>query len=176
MYTETERSSGWQPWYSKLRRLQRIPGLSPWRHFSFCVKMMTSSNENIFRVTGHLCGEFTGPRWFPRAKASDAELWCFLFICVWINGWVNNREAGDLRRYRAHCDVIVMKDLSHILPGHSIPGQLCVSMSSPGQLAPSPATPSHVRLRLLTPSWPQGFEQVDHWPHCDQAPSAAMSG
>ena len=30
------------------------------------------------------------------------------FICVWINGWVNNREAGDLRRYRAHCDVTVM--------------------------------------------------------------------
>ena len=25
-------------------------------------------------------------------------------ICVWINGWVNNREAGDLRRYRAHYD------------------------------------------------------------------------
>ena len=27
--------------------------------------MMTSSNGNIFRVTGHLCGEFTGLRWFP---------------------------------------------------------------------------------------------------------------
>ena len=39
--------------------------------------MMTSSNWNIFRVTGHLCGEFTGPRWIPRTKASDAELWCF---------------------------------------------------------------------------------------------------
>ena len=39
---------------------------------------MTSSNGNIFRVTGHLCGEFTGPRWIPRTKASDAELWCFL--------------------------------------------------------------------------------------------------
>ena len=25
-----------------------------------------------------------------------------------INGWVNNREVGDLRRYRAHYDVIVM--------------------------------------------------------------------
>ena len=24
--------------------------------------MMTSSNGNIFRVTVHLCGEFTGPR------------------------------------------------------------------------------------------------------------------
>ena len=31
-----------------------------------------------FRVTGHLCGEFTGHRWIPRTKASDAELWCFL--------------------------------------------------------------------------------------------------
>ena len=30
------------------------------------------------------------------------------FTCVWINGWVNNREACDLRRYRAHYDVIVM--------------------------------------------------------------------
>ena len=31
-----------------------------------------------YRVTGHLCGEFTGDRWIPRTKASDAELWCFL--------------------------------------------------------------------------------------------------
>ena len=28
-------------------------------------------------------------------------------ICAWINGWVNNREAGDLRRYRVHYDVTV---------------------------------------------------------------------
>ena len=41
--------------------------------------MMTSSNGNIFRVTGHLCGEFTGHRWIPHTKASDAELWCFLW-------------------------------------------------------------------------------------------------
>ena len=63
--------------------------------------MMTSSNGNIFRVTGHLCGEFTGPRWIPHTMASDAGLWCY--------GGVNNGEAGDLRRHRAHCDVIVMK-------------------------------------------------------------------
>ena len=43
--------------------------------------MMTSSNGNIFRVTGHLCVEFTGQRWIPRTKASDAELWCFSLIC-----------------------------------------------------------------------------------------------
>ena len=32
----------------------------------------------------------------------------FSLICVWINGWVNKREAGDLRRYRAHYDVTVL--------------------------------------------------------------------
>ena len=30
--------------------------------------MMTSSNGNIFRVTDHLCGEFTGHRWFPTQR------------------------------------------------------------------------------------------------------------
>ena len=34
-------------------------------------------NGNIFRVTGHLAGDFTGPRWIPRTEASGAELWFF---------------------------------------------------------------------------------------------------
>ena len=38
--------------------------------------------------------------------------WCgplmFSLICTWINGWVNNREAGNLRCHCAHYDVIVM--------------------------------------------------------------------
>ena len=44
----------------------------------------------------------------------------FSLICVCINGWVNNCQAGDLRRYRAHYDVTVMRlwksgsgDLTH---------------------------------------------------------------
>ena len=37
-----------------------------------CRNMMTSSNGNLFRVIGDLCGEFAGPR-------SDAEIWCFLW-------------------------------------------------------------------------------------------------
>ena len=36
-------------------------------------------NWNIFRVTGYLCGEFTGPRWIPHTKASNVEFWCFLW-------------------------------------------------------------------------------------------------
>ena len=36
--------------------------------------------------------------------------WALMFssTCAWINGLVNNREAGDLRRHHAHDDVIVM--------------------------------------------------------------------
>ena len=40
---------------------------------------MTLSNGNIFRVTGPLLGEFTGHWWILLTKASDAELWCFLW-------------------------------------------------------------------------------------------------
>ena len=75
--------------------------------------MMTSSNGHIFRVTGHLCREFTGNRWIPRTMASDVELWCFLWSAPLIN-WANNREAGDLRRHRAHFDVIVMNKMHEI--------------------------------------------------------------
>ena len=68
--------------------------------YGIAIFMMTSSNGNIFRVTGLLCVEFTGHWRIPRTKASDAELWSF--------GWVNNREAGDLRCHHAHYDAIVM--------------------------------------------------------------------
>ena len=44
---------------------------------------MTSSNgRNIFRVTGPLCGEFTGHWWIPLTKASDVELRCFLWSAL----------------------------------------------------------------------------------------------
>ena len=70
--------------------------------------VMTSSNGNIFHGTSPLSGEFTSHRFIPLTKASYAKLWCFPLICAWINGWVNNREAGDLRPHRAHYVVIVM--------------------------------------------------------------------
>ena len=40
--------------------------------------------------------------------AQVEECLMFYLICGWINGWVNIREAGDLRGRRAHYDVIVM--------------------------------------------------------------------
>ena len=52
---------------------------TPWRSFDVTVIMMTSFNGNIFRVTGAVREESTGHRWIPFTKASDAELWCFLW-------------------------------------------------------------------------------------------------
>ena len=69
--------------------------------------MMTSWNGNISRVIGHLCGEFTGYLWIPLTKSQWCGTFMFSLICAWINGWVNNRGAGDLRRHRTHCDVTV---------------------------------------------------------------------
>ena len=54
--------------------------------------MTTSSNGNTFRVTGPLCGEFTGHRWIPLTKVSDAELWYFFDLCL------NKRLSKQSRR------------------------------------------------------------------------------
>ena len=49
-------------------------------------------------------GEFPAQR--PVTRSFD------VFFDLRLNDdWVNNREAGDLRRYRAHYDVIVMTDV-----------------------------------------------------------------
>ena len=45
-------------------------------------------------------GEFPEQR--PVTRSFD------IFICAWINGWVNNRKAGELTRRRAHYDVTGM--------------------------------------------------------------------
>ena len=80
-----------------------VPKLSrvwPWHLY---IHMMTSSNGNIFRVTGHL-----SPVNSPRKGQWRGAL-MFTLICAGINGWVNNREAGDLRRNRGLYDVTVMQ-------------------------------------------------------------------
>ena len=64
--------------------------------------------ETFFRVTGRLCEELTGPDEFPAQRPVTWNFDFFSLFCVRMNDWVNNREAGDLRRHRGHYDVIVM--------------------------------------------------------------------
>ena len=55
----------------------------------------------------------------------------FSLIGAWINGWVNNREAGDLRRHRVHYDVTVMRYFLWLHWSRSSdPGRrMCVNLS-----------------------------------------------
>ena len=58
----------------------------------------------------------------------------FYLICVWINGWAKNWDAGDLRCRRAHYDVTVMK--CHVrwcpMPGNQQPWYwMCAICQSP---------------------------------------------
>ena len=64
--------------------------------------MMTPSNGNIFQrywpfVRGIHRSSVNSPH-----KDQWGGALMFSLICAWINGWVSNREVGDLSRNRAH--------------------------------------------------------------------------
>ena len=92
---------------------------------------MTSSNGNTLQwryngrdsVSNHQPHDYLPNRLFrPRSKKTSklrvtglcagnspvTGALMFSLICAWINGWVSNGKAGDLRRHRARYDVIIM--------------------------------------------------------------------
>ena len=75
-----------------------------------------SSPDDVIKFK-HFPRHWPFVRWIHRSPVNSLHkgqwrgAFMFSLICAWINLWVNNREAGDLRRYRAHYDVIVM--ISH---------------------------------------------------------------
>ena len=70
--------------------------------------MVTSSNEKHFpRYWPFVRGIQQWPVNSPHKGRWRGAL-MFSLICAWTNDWANNREAGDLRRHRAHHDVTVM--------------------------------------------------------------------
>ena len=125
-----KRESSWrnrwrQSWHHDNSRFSMIPNtyddVVKWKHFS---------------VIGHLCGEFTGPRWIARTKTSDAELWCFLDLRLnkrlskqtW--GWWFETLSRPLWR---HGNV-----QKHIILGYSkTPRQACAIMMVADALAPN---------------------------------------
>ena len=68
--------------------------------------MMTSSNGNIFRVTGLLCGEFTGPGEFPAQRPVTRSFEVFFDLRpnkplskqLW--GWWSETPSSSLWRHR----------------------------------------------------------------------------
>ena len=95
-----------------------------WRHNGWH-RRLSSYQPSVPPVTRKLASWWrhqmgTFPRYWPfvwrihrsPANSSHKGQWrgavLFSRICAWINGWVNNREAVFLSRYRAHYDVIMM--------------------------------------------------------------------
>ena len=69
--------------------------------------MMTSSNGNISALLA-LCGGNSPVTGNSPHKGQWRGAFMFSLICAWINGWVKNHEAGDLRRHRAHYVATIM--------------------------------------------------------------------
>ena len=82
--------------------------------------MMTSSNGNIFRVTGPLCREFTGTGEFPTRRPVTRSF--DVFFDLRLNKRLSKQSCCDLRRYRAHYDVIVMTHWDVVITQSSIDG------------------------------------------------------
>ena len=101
------------------------------------IYMMTSSNGNVFlRYWPFVRGIHRSPVNSPHKGQWRGAL-TFL-ICAWINGWVNNREAGDFRRHHAHYVVTVMT-------AHAVTNkQLCCSDQKPGS-----QKQSHIKFHVI---------------------------
>ena len=99
----------------------------PWRQHDDVIKW-----KHFPRYWPFVRGIHRSPVNFPHKGQWRGAL-MFSLICVWINGWVNNRETGDLRRYRAHYNVTVM-----VWRGFSQPKYWKKSISSSDMCAQNP--------------------------------------
>ena len=110
------------------RKHQRSPSLA----FGWFPSQKASNTDNVsiwwhhhlFSLHQHINVWMTKWKHFPRYwpfvrginrssvnspyKGQWRGVLMFSLICAWISGWVNNGEAGDLRRHRVHYDVTVM--------------------------------------------------------------------
>ena len=69
-----------------------------------------------------------GNLWSP-VNSPHKRLWrgavMFSLICAWTNEWANHKDAGDLRRHRAHHDVTVMNSIYRLSLYNRLRGEKC---------------------------------------------------
>ena len=107
------RYGGNEPWQSMpltfIRHDFPSPNLDSWNH------VITIEHDDVIkwkhfpRYWPFVREIHRSPVNFPHKGQWRGAL-MFTLICARMNGWVNNREAGDLRRYLVHYDVVVMVD------------------------------------------------------------------
>ena len=104
---------------------------------------MTSSNGNIFRVTGPLCGEFTGPGEFPAQRSVTRSF--DVFFDLRLNEWMSKQPWGWWFETLSwslwcHCNVdtleqpsvgnFSLKNGSIYIIGHFVSASICLNDSS----------------------------------------------
>ena len=150
-------SSPWISWHNKKLSYMfyltiQISNISVWIYFVCIYSMMSYSQEPIENIRQMFWREWWKvevhdnvikwkyvPRYWPlvrrihrsSVKSPHRGHWrgvlMFSLIYGWINGWVKNGEAGDLRRHGDHFDVIIMKNsrllinLYHIFHDFAVP-------------------------------------------------------
>ena len=121
---------------------EMLTSLMPW----WCHQMETFS-----ALVAICAGNHRSPVNSPhKGQCPGASM--FSLICAWINAWVNNREAGDLRRYCSHHDVTVMANMANtsdmIVPtAFSVPGVFYYSY--PGSLFTTQSLSHHQMSRSI---------------------------
>ena len=105
----------WSCWWSGRRTPHwRIPIARAPIHIYWSVLTCNFTNHDDVIKWKHFPRYWPFVRWIHRSPVNSPHkgqwrgAFKFSLICAWINRQVNNREAGDLRRYRAHYDGIVM--------------------------------------------------------------------
>ena len=126
------------------------------------------------------------PRYWPFVRGIHRSPLMFSLICTWTHGYVNNRDAGDLRRHRAHYDVTVItiwklvpeSTIQHIMPCMNSTRPLDIYMlpSQMGEEARPQAAPVGLKVEqaltsaemnaelvcpLGTPNFPPGTRDYD---------------
>ena len=102
-----------------------------YRRPSYCDYIWPQFDRHIFLSYGHLVNWLIAYAWWRHQREHFPRYWPFVrgihwspvnspykgqwrwalmssLICARISGWVNNGEAGDLRRHHAHYDVNIM--------------------------------------------------------------------
>ena len=124
-------------WYSWLLAFPLVSIYSWWRH----------QMETFSALLGICAGNFhRSPVNSPHKGQWRGDL-MFSLICVWINGWRNNREAGDLRRHPTHCDLIVMSALKRSQWRHYFSEYKSCTCSILVRITRSRLLSSHVTVR-----------------------------
>ena len=125
----------WNPRYPQYNKDRRESQAS-FRHFKTvivvllnlcqltCVSWRRHQMETFSALLALMRGIHRSPVNSPHKGQWRGALVFYLICAARINGWVNNREAGDLRRHRGHYDVNVMYWLDsccHTVPNFRSP-------------------------------------------------------